>query len=385
MKITNRILAILVGLVFIFSGLIKLNDPVGTQIKLEEYFEVFKTDNTIGLSALSAVWSFFESWALTLSVILSSAEIILGVNLAFFYRPKNTIWTLFVLVTFFGFLTFYSAYFNKVTDCGCFGEVIKLTPWQSFWKDMALFVMIAFLIVQSFVQKEQFKEKPNRLGFIFSTITVFVCLFISYYAIYHLPLVDFSVYRKGNNIQALMKPAEELKFGKEVFTYTNLKTGEDESFETWDAKYGDTTVYKYKSYEKPLLNPEAKPKITDYKITAPDGSDYTEETFKGKKLLLVVQEALKSNANSYGKINPLLDGLDKDISLVILNGDGNTIFKPFAKQLNLKSPYFFVDKTVLKTMIRSNPGLILLNEGTVIAKWHYNDLPDANTINQLLK
>ena len=124
----------LVGLLFIFSGLIKINDPVGTQIKLQEYFEVFSAD-------FGSVFEIFIPYALLLSVFLCTLEVVIGVALLMNYKIKIVSKTTLGLILFFTFLTFYSAYFNKVTDCGCFGDAIKLTPWESFYKDVILLVL----------------------------------------------------------------------------------------------------------------------------------------------------------------------------------------------------------------------------------------------------
>ena len=121
----------LVGLLFIFSGVIKINDPVGTQIKLQEYFEVFSSD-------FSSIFEIFVPYALILSVFLCTLEVVIGVALLMNYKMKITSKVTLGLILFFTFLTFYSAYFNKVTDCGCFGDAIKLTPWESFYKDVIL-------------------------------------------------------------------------------------------------------------------------------------------------------------------------------------------------------------------------------------------------------
>jgi hypothetical protein len=151
MKIITQIVQFLVGGLFIFSGLIKLNDPTGMQIKLEEYFEVFAQDKLqLGLAGLSGLWHFLEPYSLSLSLLLSTLEVGLGIALLLKYKPVATLWALWGTIVFFTFLTFYSAYFNKVTDCGCFGDFIKLTPWTSFTKDVILFFMkiICLLIIQ---------------------------------------------------------------------------------------------------------------------------------------------------------------------------------------------------------------------------------------------
>ncbi|MDQ4139253.1 MAG: DoxX family protein, partial [Bacteroidota bacterium] len=139
MKIISRLSWLFVGGLFIFSGLIKINDPVGTAIKLEEYFDVFAAD-------FSSFFLNFKPFALYLSIFLSGLEIILGVALLLRWRLRQILPGLLALIIFFTFLTFYSAYFNKVTDCGCFGDAIKLTPWQSFSKDILLLVLILILL-----------------------------------------------------------------------------------------------------------------------------------------------------------------------------------------------------------------------------------------------
>ena len=151
MKIIYTLSRYLVGVLFIFSGLIKINDPVGTQIKLEEYFEVFSSDFT-------PLFEYLVPLALFLSVILCTLEVIIGIALILNYRMKITSSILLSLIVFFTFLTFYSAYFNKVTDCGCFGDAIKLTPWESFTKDiiLLLFSLIIFFLTNKFKQEKGF-------------------------------------------------------------------------------------------------------------------------------------------------------------------------------------------------------------------------------------
>ena len=146
----------LVGILFIFSGLIKINDPVGTQIKLEEYFQVFSADFT-------PLFEHLVPLALILSVILCTLEIVIGIALLMNYKMKITRVILLSLILFFTFLTFYSAYFNKVTDCGCFGDAIKLTPWESFTKDIILlfFSLIIFIL---------YRKLKNQIGFFYIKI-----------------------------------------------------------------------------------------------------------------------------------------------------------------------------------------------------------------------
>lgn len=150
MKLIANISRILVGAIFVFSGFVKLVDPVGTGIKLEEYFEVFSQD----LPALQDFFMFFAHHSLFLSLVFCALEVILGVAALLSYRMKIASFLLLGIILFFTFLTFYSAYFNKVTDCGCFGDFLKLKPWTSFQKDIFLtfFILIIFFFV-SFTPK----------------------------------------------------------------------------------------------------------------------------------------------------------------------------------------------------------------------------------------
>ena len=147
MKILDWIVRFLVGGLFIFSGLVKLNDPVGTQIKLEEYFEVFSSD-------IAGFFHVFIPFALPIAMILVVLEVVIGFAILLNQRMNITMWITLVLIVFFTFLTFYSAYFNKVTDCGCFGDAIPLTPWESFTKD----VILLFMIIYLFIKRNSFKE-----------------------------------------------------------------------------------------------------------------------------------------------------------------------------------------------------------------------------------
>ena len=244
----------LVGVLFIFSGLIKINDPVGTQIKLEEYFEVFSADFT-------PLFEHLVPLALILSVILCTLEIVIGIALLMNYKMKITRVILLSLIVFFTFLTFYSAYFNKVTDCGCFGDAIKLTPWESFTKDIILlfFSLIIFIL---------YRKLKNQIGFFYIKIfdnatfrdsliifTFIICLIISFTAINFLPFIDFRPYKIGNDIVTLMKPSEELKY-----SYIMEKNGKEYEFDI----YPNNEIYSFK--ELKLLNPEAQAKITDYNL-----------------------------------------------------------------------------------------------------------------------
>jgi uncharacterized membrane protein YphA (DoxX/SURF4 family) len=363
MALVAQLSRFIVGSLFIFSGLIKINDPVGTQLKLEEYFEVFATD----FSGLHHFFTGLIPLSLYLSVFLCTAEIVLGVALLVGYKPKTTSVLLLVITIFFGFLTFYSAYFNKVTDCGCFGDAIKLTPWTSFGKDIFLLVLILIIV---YYRK---KMKARYTGMIVAAAT-FLSLGIAIYAIRHLPIIDMLPYKVGNSIPAKMKPSEPLRY-----RYTFEQGGKTFEYEQYPS---DTTlIFK----EMTIINENAKPKITDYKVWNDEG-DFTDATFQGKKLLLILKNFTDINTAALPAISKLISELKStDIEPIILTSGSSDETRQFLEEHQLSVPFYYADATVLKTISRSNPGLWLLQNGVVKGKWHYNDTPDSGKIVALTK
>ncbi len=355
-----------VGVLFIISGLIKVNDPVGTQIKLEEYFEVFASD-------ISGVFHVFVPWALFLSVFLSVLEVVLGVALLARFKMKLTTTVLLVIIVFFTFLTFYSAYFNKVTDCGCFGDALKLTPWQSFTKDIVLLLLIIYL----FIKRHKFSRAGTATGQLSGVAvgaTLLVCAGLAWYAIEHLPYIDFRAYKKENNIAQLMQPSEPFRY-----SYVMMKEGKEYEFDQYPAA---TEGYEYKEIK--LLNPDAKPLITDFGIWNNEG-DFSEEVLQGNKLLVVIHTVEKTNEESLEAIKKLAESLGNEVETLVVTSSDEASFDAFRHENQLAIPYYFGDATLLKTMIRSNPGLILLQDGTVKEKWHFNDIPESAELIERLK
>jgi uncharacterized membrane protein YphA (DoxX/SURF4 family) len=366
MYVFNQIARYFVGVLFIFSGLIKLNDPVGTQIKLEEYFDVFATD----FSPLSGFFHALIPLSLYLAVILCVAEVVLGVALLVKYKMQYTLWVLLLLITFFTFLTFYSAYYNKVTDCGCFGDAIKLTPWQSFLKDIVLLVLILVL----FTQRNKFSTgTTSRTSTAIVAFSLFASTAVAIYAINYLPLIDFLPYKTGAHLPSLMQPSEKLRY-----TYKMEKDGKLYELE----QYPTDTTYVFK--EMMLANPEAQPKVTDYSVWNAEG-DFTQETFTGNKMLILIQNTEKANAKGIQQINALVKSLENtNIEPIILTATDEATFERFRHEFQLAIPYYFTDATVLKTMSRTNPGLILMQNGTIKGKWPPASLPNAEKIQKLL-
>ena len=373
MRFIYSILRYLVGSIFIFSGLIKINDPVGTQIKLEEYFGVFSSDFT-------SLFELLVPFALLISIVLCTLEIIIGIALLMNYKMRIVLKLLLSLIVFFTFLTFYSAYFNKVTDCGCFGDAIKLTPWESFYKDIILLVFSISIYFLNKNLKNQvglfyikiFDDKVFRNGIII--VSTIICLIISFSAINFLPFIDFRVYKVGNYIPDLMNPSEELKY-----SYIMEKGGREYEFES----YPLDESFTFKKIN--LLNPEAQPKITDYSLWNETG-DYTNESFLGNKLFIIIHDVNKMGLKGkklqdfISRLKILVSNINFWVEPIIITSSDSKSYNDFREKYHIEIKNVYGDATVLKTIIRSNPGFFLLRNGTVTGKWHYNKFPDAKEI-----
>jgi uncharacterized membrane protein YphA (DoxX/SURF4 family) len=364
-KLIDQFSRFFVGGLFIFSGLIKLNDPIGTQIKMEEYFEVFADD-------FGSFFHHFIPWALEIGMVMIVLEVALGVAILLFWRMKWAGWTLLLLMTFFTFLTFYSAYFNKVTDCGCFGDAIKLTPWESFTKDIVLMVFVAHLFWYKHTYNPVLHERKGDAVIIAIAV---LSLYLGIHAVNHLPFIDFRAYKVGNHIPTQMKPTES-----PIIQYVFKKDGKEITSE----KYLTDTTYQYVS-SKVLNEDRIKPKITDYSVSSADGEDKMQYTFEGNRLLIVIFNADKASTKNVDAIRNLLKGLDGKVDCFILTASSEETINKFRHENQLPVPFYYADATVLKTIIRSNPGIALWKNGIVLGNWHHNDTPTAEEVLSLLK
>ena len=285
------------------------------------------------------------------------------------YRMKLTSWVLVLLIVFFTFLTFYSAAFDKVTDCGCFGDAIAMNPWQSFFKDIILLILTGFILIR---RKHYLPIFNNRTESVILGIVLAVNVFIAYVAIEHLSPIDFRPYKIGADIKASMQPTEDFRY-----KYVMEKDGEAVEFDY----YPTDTSYKF--VEMILLNPEAEPKITDYNVWNEEG-DFTEETFTGVKLLVLFSDVNKSRVNKVAEINNLVDEMGNDVEAWVITSNDEATYENFRHEYQIPLPYYFADGTVIKAMIRANPGLMLMKDGIVLGKWHNNDIPAKDELTELI-
>ena len=366
-NIADQVSRFFVGGLFIFSGLIKLNDPVGTKIKMEEYFGVFADD-------FGSFFSAFIPFAMEIGMIMIILEIVLGVAVLIYYRMNITTVLLLLIMVFFTFLTFYSAYFNKVTDCGCFGDAIKLTPWESFYKDIILMIPVLHLF---WYRKSYIPTLRSLEGhFVVGTATV-LSVFLGIYAIRHLPFIDFRAYRIGNHIPTQMQPEEQ-----PVFEYVFIRKNSGEQIRSQEYLM-DTTQYKYHSVVQ-LNEDKTKAKITDYAVSSVEGEDVTQQTFQGAKLFFIIYDVAHASGRNMEQIVNLSKELEGKVDMMVLTASASTQFEVFRHEHQLAVPYYFADATVLKTIVRSNPGITLWVDGTVKGMWHHNDTPESSEVLELL-
>ncbi len=366
----------LVGALFIFSGLIKLNDPMGFSFKLGDYF----APDVLNLGFLS-------DYTLPLALFIVILEVVLGVSLILGKWIKLTVWLLLLMIVFFTFLTFYSAYFNKVTDCGCFGDAIPLTPWQSFGKDVVLTVLIGIIFFNQKYLKPLMSSGPINT---ILALSLAGCIGLGYYVLNHLPLKDFRAYAEGTSIIEGMKSAEELGLEPTqyatIYTLNNKESGEtlkvsSEEYvsdnwwqkEEWEiVKDASETVVLKEGYEPPIHD-----FIIDF-----NGTEVTDQVLAEDRIFLLIAYNLeKSDASAYERMNTFaLAAADEEIPFIGLTSSLPSVVQEKSEAWGTRFSFGIMDETTLKTIVRANPGIVLLEKGVIVKKWHHQDLPDFETL-----
>lgn len=373
-----------VGVWFVFSGVVKAIDPAGTAIKMEEYFEIFEKSAPL----LSFLWKFSADHALAISFIMIIFEIYLGIALILGTWKRLNIWLLILLIAFFTFLTGYSAKTGKVTDCGCFGDFLKLAPIQSFYKDLFLSALILIILAGQKSIKEIFGKLVNRSLLILLTIA---SIAFAYRNIYYEPIVDFRPYKVGVSIpEGLKLPPNAKPYKYEnTFIYKNKATGEVKEFKgTWPQDLDNWTFVDRKDV---LIQKGDDPKLKDFAIKDANGSDNTASFFEEEEYIffIIIPEIKKVNAEGYRKLVKITDDALQD-NRYVFTLSGSLIEDVEAFEIKYQTPYekqnefiyqvYNTDATPLKTIMRSNPGLLILKKGVIVGKYHYNELTDYATL-----
>lgn len=371
-KVTGtNICRFVLAVVFIFSGFVKAVDPLGSFYKIQDYLTAF------GLSAWMPSYL-----PLFVGVLLSSAEFCVGIFLFLGIRRKISSTLALLLLSVMTPLTLYLAFANPVSDCGCFGDAWVLTNWQTFGKNI---VLLAAAIVVFRTRKLIIRFVTLKMEWMISMYTILFVFALSFYCLEYLPVLDFRPYRIGINIKAGM----EIPKGKKPSTIETRfileKAGQRKEFtldnypdSTWTFVEARTVVTK-KGYEPP---------IHDFEITdLATGEDITGQVLadKGYTFLLVAHRIELADDSNIDLINEIYDySIEHGYAFYALTSSPEEKIAEWREKTGAEYPFYEMDDITLKTIIRSNPGLLLIKEGTILNKWSHNDLPDEYVLTDSL-
>ncbi len=368
MKTIRSVSRLIVGIVFIFSGFVKAIDPLGSTYKFTDYFNAFGLD-------------FFVPLALPLALVLSAIELVMGISLLFGYRMKIVSWAVLLFMSFFTVLTFILAIYNPVTDCGCFGDALILTNWQTFWKNIVLmvFTLLIFSGRDTFPSIRGAFAEWGILSFFFASV-----MGLSLYCSNHLPILDFRPYKTGTHIptaSAIPEGAATDVYETRLF-YRNISDGKTSEFTIQN--FPKDSLWEFVDSKSVLISKGYEPPIHDFSIAAPNGEDLTEtiKNSKGFMFLLISYNLTDADKNSLKKAGDYfkLSGIFSDVQFFAVSASLNDDVRKIRDSLGLQFDFGTADEIALKTIIRSNPGILLIKNGTILGKWHYNDFPDVTRL-----
>lgn len=357
MRITLGFTRIFVGVLFIFSGLIKANDPMGLSYKMQEFFEIWGMD-------------FLNDYTLAFSIIMISFEIIAGVAVLVGWQFQLFSWMLFLLIIFFTFLTGYAVFSGKIKECGCFGDCIKLKADQSFAKDLILLVMTGLLLYKRKSIDALFSTKFSVFILVIITIGSF---WVQFYVLRNLPIVDCLPYKVGLTIQEQMKiPAGAIP-DSTVITFVYAKNGKEVEFdaEHFPDDFNDSLYSFVRRYDKLIREGDAKPPIKDFVIISPTGSDTTQAILSNPEpQWILFAKSFEYEDESWIKDIGFYASLafQNNIRFMAVTSDADGLERIFKKNA-INIPIMKGDLVAIKTAARSNPTLYHLNKGKIISKY----------------
>ncbi len=364
MKAIKHIARILVGVTFIFSGFVKGIDPWGSSYKFTDYF------NAMGLDWL--LWAAFP-----LGVILAFAEFSIGVALLFNVFIRFFSWLALLFMAFFLPLTLWIALKNPVTDCGCFGDALVISNWETFYKNVVLMVLAIIVFIY---RKNMEPITSKKLNYTLGGVVTVAYIAIVFYSYNHLPVFDFRPYKVGVNIpEAMTVPEDAPKPEYEnIFYYKNKNTGEVKKFTEQNYPWQDTINWAFENMESNLLQEGYKPPIHDFTIESQEGENIIDFFMYDENyvFMLVAYNLAKTNTSKQEEINQLASwAQENEMPFICLTSSLADESNEFIEKTGAPYEFFNCDEITLKTIIRSNPGLVVLKQGTIAGKWHYNDIP----------
>ena len=358
MKWIANISRILIGIVFVFSGFVKGVDPLGTAYRLEDYFIAFNLE-------------FFIPLALFFSILLCTVEFVIGALLLLNVQMKVTSWLLLAMMVFFTILTLNDALYNPVPDCGCFGDAIKLTNWQTFYKNLVL-LPLAILV---FIYRKRFNPfTSSGKQWLIALFVIGLFAAFSYMCYSHLPVVDFTEWKTGHKLYP-----ENPKPVKYFLVYKNKKSGEEKEYLSPNYPFNDSIwMAEWEFVSQRVEDPNTyygKSLI----ISDTSGNNVTESIIRNPDFQLIINsyDLSKTDKDAFIKLNKFCANANADnIAAAVLVSAQPSDIAHFAKENKLQLDFYTADDIVLKSIVRSNPGLLLMKDGVILKKWHYNDIPD---------
>ncbi|MBS4013606.1 MAG: DoxX family protein [Bacteroidetes bacterium] len=363
---------IIFGLVFIFSGFVKAIDPLGTAYKLQDYFMAFEME-----------W--LMNTALPISIIMNAMEFIIGLAVLLGLKMKYSAWGGLLFMLFFTSLTLYIAIANPVPDCGCFGDAIVISNWSTFYKNIVFLAAAVFLFYKRKEIKPLLGEKRDWV------LVSFIGLFIfglSVYCLRNLPIIDFRPWKVGNNIPELMKEKKPAEIHIN-FLYKNSETGEEKELSQQQIMNEGTPqapLWTFVGRKEKIIDPGMPAIIDNFQILDEFGDDYAEYylEIEGYVFFVIAYDLNKTNKRAIvNKINNIALSLqENNIPIILLTGSTFQQIEDFKKEYDITYPIYQSDEISLKTIIRSNPGLLLMQGGVVIKKWAYRNIENFDKISR---
>lgn len=352
---------LLIGFVFVFSGFVKAVDPLGTVYKIEDY-----------LTAFGGFFSDITILAYPAAFLLILIELLIGLNLVFQVRFKLTVWLAFAFMLVMTPLTLYIALYNPVSDCGCFGDALKLTNWQTFYKNVFFFLLTLALLINS--KKFQKIYLPHiewvMMGLFAITVTIFMV-----YNLSNLPMLDFRPYKIGVNIPEAMQTPKGAEADVYEYNFIYEKNGIQKNYS--DLNQLPDSTWKFVSQETKLISEGYQPPIHDFVVLTAEFEDVTNEVlgYEGTTYLIIMYDLNKTSEKGIEKVKTFTDEKQKqpDVKVYALTASSASEVQEFKTKYGLSFPFYKTDPITLKTMIRANPGVMKLVDGTVKAKWNWRD------------
>lgn len=370
LKVLTECCRVLVGITFIFSGFVKAVDPAGGAIKIEDYFSAFSLD-------------VLQLLSLVTSINLSAVEFSLGVCLLLGVYRKFTTFLVALFMVFMTPLTLYLAIFNPVSDCGCFGEALVITNWQTFFKNVVLLAASILLFTR---HKQITSFFSNKAYWFVALFAYLFCVVFAYRNYHHLPLLDFRPYKTGNNIPELMEIPEGAPENEYLYSFIYEKDGVQKEFTLENYPANDSS-WTFVDSKMTLVKEGYIPVIETFNLYTQEGEDITDEILYADQpvFLLISHKLEKADPKRVDEINSLYDyALDNEILFYGVTGSSEEGIEGWRDYTGADYPFLLGDATLLKTIIRPNPGLVLLKKGTVLGKWHYNDIPKERKIEETI-